>query len=75
MKKKIIGTIHDPKTLFLRLTVGTATSSADVKLKYEMSINMADNRPIVLSEKTGKWFTLSWTDIITLAVEAGIDKE
>jgi hypothetical protein len=76
-KKKVtekkIGEIHPPKTLFFRQSVGDAKDK-ETGLGYEMTVNMGQYTPIVKSEQTGKWFTLSWTDIINLAVEAGIDK-
>jgi len=30
--------------------------------------------PLVHSKQTGKWFTLSFPEIVEMAVEAGIDK-
>lgn len=66
------GKIHPKKTLFLRVDVGKATD--ENKNTYELSTNINDNSPIVCSEKTGKWFTLSWTDIMNLARDANIDK-
>lgn len=65
-----IGKIHDSKTLMLRFHVGTAEASNN---KYDMAISNA-NSPIITSEQTGKYFTLSWDDILALAIEAGIDE-
>jgi hypothetical protein len=64
-----IGTIHDPKAMFLRNYVGEATCG---KLKYEISTGM-NGSPIVHSKKSGKWFSLSWQDILALAEKAGVD--
>ena len=69
MKK--YGTIHPKKTLLLRMETGTAEAGG---VKYELTINMGNNTPIVSSSKTGKYFTLSWQDIINLAIDAGINK-
>ena len=62
--------IHPPKTMFLRIDAGEAECG---KLKYEMS-NSAAGQPIIRSHKTGKWFSLTWQDIIEMAIEKGIDK-
>lgn len=66
------GKIHPKKTMFLRVEVGTATDKN--KNTYVLSTNAKDNCPIVCCTKTGKWFTLSWKDIVNLARDAGIDK-
>lgn len=68
----IIGTIHPPKTMFLHMSLGTATDSEGNT--YELSTHPS-GFPIVRSRKTGKWFTLSWPDILDLADRAGIDAE
>lgn len=67
------GKLYVPKTMFFRDEVGKAEGSNG--LAYEMSLNMAGSHPIVMSRKTGKWFTLSWHDIVKMAVDAGIDEE
>lgn len=64
------GRIYPKGTLFLRTHVGTATSD---KAKYDMTISM-EGSPTVESKQTGKFYALSWTEIITMAVAAGIDK-
>ena len=64
------GPVHKNKTMFLREHVGDATGEKG--RKYELSfVNM--HTPAILSKQTGKYFTLSWQDILELAVEAGID--
>ncbi len=65
------GKIHAAKTLFLRVHVGKANGEDGT---YEMALMGNDNSPVVQSEQTGKWFTLSWTDIVNMAVDKGIDK-
>jgi len=55
--------------MFLRTHVGEASEG---KRKYEMATNM-DGTPIIESKQTGKWFSLSWNDILNLAEKAGID--
>lgn len=67
----MIGTIHDDKVLFLRMAAGTATQGKKV---YDLSTNIGGGNPIVISKQTGKTFSLSWTEIINMAIELGIDK-
>ena len=64
-----VGKVYPPRSMFLRVHCGEATAG---KLKYEMATLIA-GMPIVESKQTGKWFTLSWQEIIDLAVKAGID--
>jgi hypothetical protein len=63
------GTVHTKEKLFLREEVGKASQE---KRAYEMSTSMSRS-PIIRSKQTGKFFTLSWSDIIDLAIAAGID--
>lgn len=67
------GEIHPPRTMFLRNSVGEI--SDEEGNKYECTTNVGGEHPIIHSEQTGKWFTLSWGDIVRLAIEAGIDKK
>lgn len=68
--KKTPGKIHPRKSLFLRTHVGMATRE---KLAYDMA-TLPTGEPIVQSKQTGKWYVLAWTEILTLAEQAGIDK-
>ncbi len=65
------GTIHPERTLFLRHACGSATDKEG--RKYDLTLNVSDMSPIVESGQTKKYFTLSWQDIIDLAVEKGVD--
>ena len=66
------GTIKPSKTMILRAAVGKAEGDKNV---FELSTGIGNGSPIVRCEETGKWFLLSWQDIINLAVDAGITKE
>lgn len=66
-----IGTLHDKDSLFFRVYSGEAKDKSG--RKYELSVCAGKNSPIIRSEATGLWFTLSWTDIINLAKDSGID--
>jgi hypothetical protein len=68
------GTLHRPGSLMLRNHVGSA-ENPETGVKYVTSTNFGDWRPIIHSEKTGVSFSLSWQDLINIAVAAGIDKE
>lgn len=65
------GKVHPKKTLFLRELVAEAELGEG---KYEMLTSMA-RAPMIMSKQTGKYFTLSWQDILELAIEGGIDAE
>lgn len=71
--KKTVGTIHNKDSLFLRIDGGTADSPQTGK--FELAVNMGSSTPIIRSERTGKWFSLSWEDIIRLGIDAGILEE
>lgn len=63
------GKVYPKRTLFLRVLVGTAKHK---KYEYEMSTSPGGS-PMIESKQTGKYFSLSWAEIITMAVQAGID--
>ena len=67
-----IGEIHPPESMFLRNVVGKGNKGEN---HYEMDTDTGTGCPIVRSKQTGKWFTLSWTKIVNMAREAGIDEE
>jgi hypothetical protein len=64
------GTIRPKSTLFLRMSCGKAENPETGE--FELSTNVGGGNPIVLSKKTGKWFTMSWEDMINLAIARGI---
>ena len=64
------GEILSKDALMLVRAVGS-TSGDDAGYDFSVGMSMC---PIVKSEATGKYFCLSWSDIINLAVSAGIDE-
>ena len=68
------GTVHPPDTMFLREHVGEARDSEGTE-KYLMAVSLGDKTPILTSKTTGKIFTVTWHQIMDLAVRAGIDHE
>jgi hypothetical protein len=70
-KPKKIGIVHHKHSMFLRVHGAEATNG---KMKYECSAAVNSMAPIIVSAQTGQSFTLSWQEIINLAIDAGIDK-
>jgi hypothetical protein len=64
------GKIHPPRTALIRVHVGDATDECGNK--FQMSTLPAQGTPCIYSERTGKYYTLSWQDILDLAIESGI---
>lgn len=70
---QIEANIHHSNTLIFRQGLGDAESPENGN-KYELSLcNMS--LPCVRSEKTGKWFIITWPALVDAAIAAGIDDE
>lgn len=65
------GKIVESTTLILRISCGEATD--ETGMKYELTTSPTGN-PIIRSEKTRRFFVLSWDDIIEMAQDAGINE-
>lgn len=63
------GKIYPEESMILRVFVGEAKQGDKA---YEMLITMTQE-PIVQSKQTGKYFHLSWKEILAMAESAGID--
>ena len=74
-KEKSVGTLHPEDTLFLKMKGGDIHNQKTNELLYYVDANVAGMNPIVTSVKTHRVFTLSWQEIIKMAITAGIDKE
>lgn len=68
-----IGLIKGRQTLFFRADCGEAQEQGGDK--YELSTNMGGGMPIVRNERTGKWWTITWKEMIDIAKKMGIDEE
>ena len=66
-----MGKIIEKDVLMMKTFIGSAEMSGK---SYELSTSM-NGAPMVQSNQTGRWFALTWDDIIKMALEAGIDKE
>jgi hypothetical protein len=67
----MIGEIHPKSDLFLRLSCGNATLG---KKAYEMNTAVGGS-PLIKSEQTGKYWSVSWKKLLDLAIEEGLDEE
>ncbi|MFN3985706.1 MAG: hypothetical protein ACK4KV_09450 [Rhodocyclaceae bacterium] len=65
------GTLYPPETLLLHFNVGTAEPN-DGSAAYELS-NSTGGSPLIRSTATGRWWGISWQQLLTLARDAGID--
>lgn len=65
------GKIYPEEAMILRIFVGEGGANGK---SYEVLTTMSQE-PIVQSKQTGKYYHLTWSDIINMAVEAGIDEE
>jgi hypothetical protein len=64
-----IGKILPKNSALLRVHAGEAELG---KLKYHLATAVTGT-PVIRSQQTGKWFVISWQEILELAVKAGID--
>lgn len=64
------GKVYDKNSLFMCIEVGEAKGG---ELEYEIFTNM-NQSPLIKSKQTGKYFSLSWQDLIEMAQGAGIDQ-
>lgn len=64
------GKLFPAKSIMRREHAGEFKS--DDGRRYELS--RAFGTPLVRSCKTGKWWVIDWTDLVGLAVAAGIDE-
>lgn len=59
-------------TMFMSMSAGKATIG---KKKYDLSAALPVYSMVVRSEQTGRQFTISWTELIQIAIERGIDSK
>jgi hypothetical protein len=71
------GKLRGPNTLFLRSHVGEVKVQLNGREEVlELSCGgIGQGSPIVRCNRTRQWFTLSWEDIATMALDAGICAE
>lgn len=59
--------------MFLRTFVGECEDNQGNK--YELSTNTVTGEPVIRSRQTDKTFTLSWHDLMKMAIQEGLDVE
>lgn len=69
------GTIHGPTTLFVATVAGTATGDDGEKFEMFTGGWGGGGPPIVRCVRTGLHFSLSWENVIRMALAAGITRE
>lgn len=74
-----VGTLHGPSTLFIRASAGSAKLSEGELAGLEFDFGSlglgGPGSPYVECKKTGLYFTLTWQEIISMAINAGVCKE
>ncbi|WP_418648852.1 hypothetical protein ACNQFN_11330 [Thauera butanivorans] len=64
-----MGKVHPSATLMLWNHAGTAKSGGN---QYEFGFAM-DGTPVVLSESSNRLWTISWRELLDMAIAAGVD--
>ena len=72
--KKRLGTIHPPDTYVFVFGFHRKHKDEKSGITYKVATSYFCGYPIVTSDKTSNIFTLSWKEIIKLAVAAGINR-
>ena len=68
-----IGNLHPPGTLFFRISAGEAGPTED-GTTYELSTNVGGGHPIIGNNKTGRYWSITWQQLLQLARENGLDE-
>lgn len=66
------GKLYPKDTLFMSIEAGAASSD---ERSYALLHCMISGAPIIESKQTGIWWSIKWTELLSLAVAAGIDGE
>lgn len=67
-----LGKFYEKDAMLLRINVGEATDGTGVE--YELT-NSIDRSMLVKSKKTGRTFHMQWSDVISIAIERGVNQE
>lgn len=65
-----LGQLFSKKSMFLRTNCGTAKATDGTVYELTQSVN---GSPLVMNKTTGKYWSISWQELIDLAKAAGID--
>ena len=66
------GKIYPNGTLVLSIEAGSAGNE---ERRYQLLTSGASGVPIIESKQTGKAWSISWEELIAMAVDAGIDRD
>lgn len=69
-KEETIGEVLPKGALFLSVGVGSA-KDPDNGEEYDLSTDM-NHQPLITSKSTGKTWVITWGELISLAVVAGV---
>lgn len=68
----MVGKIYPKGTLFLSIEAGSAGNE---ERSYQLLTSGSSGVPMIESKQTGKVWSLSWKELLELAIAAGIDSE
>lgn len=68
----MVGKVYPKGTLFLSIEAGSA---ANGERSYELLTSGSSGVPMIESNQTGKTWSISWNELLDLAIAAGIDSE
>lgn len=69
----MIGELHGADALFMREQVGSAKDPT-TGAEYELDVQFASKAPVIRSRASGRWWTISWPQLLALAIESGINQ-
>ncbi len=72
-KEKTKGTV-EPNRKYGPMRICAGKCTAETGVEYEL-YNGANGVPMVQNQKTKKWYSLSWREIVDMARDKGIDDE
>ena len=68
----MVGKVYPKGALFLSVVVGSAGNG---ERSYELLTSGSSGVPMIESNQTGKTWSISWNELLDLAIAAGIDSE
>lgn len=68
----MVGKVYPKGTLFLSIEAGSA---ANEERSYQLLTSGSSGVPMIESKQTGKTWSISWKELLDLAIAAGIDSE
>jgi hypothetical protein len=69
-----VGTLHGPASLFMLAACGTATGE-DGEAFELLCQGWGPGAPLIRCARTGQSFTLTWSELVGMAIAAGITRD